>query len=463
MLKHKIGQAAAAVAIGGFAATATAAETKIHVQSRYAPLQFTDAAFGGAHPIGGPGNAFVLKANDVLAPFGITFVNHLSGKVNPADAINMQEQLIDRKAMGNLYHAVAAGESGGGINAALAIPAESGLAFGEMLSGGVPFGMSADEYASFLYYGGGLELQQQIYDETFDGNLVIIPVAITTAQGPGFFPQPLPDPDTNPDLSDEAALTQLCETPMIVRWPDSAAAVLTAACATVGVETAFIGQQTRCEDAQAVCDPKTNPDNKVINEPTALTFGGFAPGAVPHAMFGTGNIDAFELNMPSEDVQFLKMISGQQSLTNTEADLTAVGLPYKYAGAWHQPTLTVELVVNRAVWEAIPEAERKLIEAVAKAAVLDTQAQRMSLQGTAIAQLEAAGVTHLTWPHGLLNLLRAAMPDALNKVATDAAAEGDTSVRRWLDATWAYQSQNAKYFDYGDVNHGQAALPTSPN
>lgn len=461
-VKQKIMAICAGAAVAGAAGIATA-QTEIHVQSRYAPLQFTDAAEGGAHPIGGPGHAFVLKTNEVLAPFGINLVIHTSGKVNSFDEKNVLPQLIDRKAMGNLYGAVAAGSQGGGIDAALAIPAESGLAFGEMLSGGVPFGMGPDEYASFLYYGGGLELQQQIYDEKFDGQVVVFPVAITSAQGPGFFPSQLPDPDNNPDLSNEEALSQLCQMPIIVRWPDSAASVLTQACADVGVKTAFIGKQTRCEDATALCDPTANPDNKVINQPESLTFGGFAPGAVPHQMFGNGNIDAFELNMPSEDIQFLKLISGQQGKTNAQADLTGVSLPFKYSGAWHQPALIVELAVNKTYWETIPLAERNLIEAMAKAAVLDTQAQRMSLQGDAIAQLEQSGVQHLAWPQGILTKLREAMPTALNAVAQNAASGGDTSVRRWLDATWAYQEKNARFFDYGDVNQGQAAFPTSLN
>lgn len=443
--------------------TSAVAETTIKVQSRYAPLQFVDAAPGGAHPIGGPGHAFALKANEILEPFGITFQVHASGNVNSFDEHNVLPQLIDRREMGNLFHAVAAGEEGGGINGALTIPAESGLAFGEMLSGGLPFGMAADEYASFLFHGGGLELQQAIYDDAFDGKIVTIPVAITTAQGPGFFPEPLPDPDADPNLSNDDALLQLCQTPMIVRWPDSAAAVMTEACAGMGVTTARIGQQTRCEDAKAECNPATNPDNPVQFEPEALTFGGFAPGVIPHSMFSNGNIDAFELNMPSDDIQFLKLISGQQGKTDAEADLSDVGLPYKYSGSWHQPTLTVDLIVNKAYWETIPEAERTLIEAIAKAAILDTQTERMSLQGDAIAQLEAAGVQHLSWPTGLLDKLRAATPAALNKVADQAEANGDSSVRRWLDAAWAYQEKNAKYFDYGDINQGQSGIPTSLN
>lgn len=457
-MKTLLGLTTAAITCLGTIATA---ETEIHVQSRYSPLQFTDAAPGGAHPIGGSGHAFVLYANEVLESLGIKFVIHNSGKVNAFDEHNVQPQLIDRKELGNLYKAVAVGEAGGGINAALEIPAGSGLAFGEMLSGGVPFGMAADEYASFLLHGGGLELQQEIYSETFDGKIITFPVAITTAQGPGFFPEPLPDPDTNPNLSNADALAQLCNTPMIVRWPGSAAAVMTEACANVGVETASIGGQTRCEDPNAICDPSVNPDNPVINDTKTLTFGGFAPGVIPHSMFGNGNIDAFELNMPTEDVQFLKLISGQQGQPNAEADLTEVGLPYKYSGSWHQPILMVELVLNKVYWDALPASEQRLIRAVANAAILENQAKRMSMQGDAIAQLEAAGVVHLTWPNGLLAELRAAMPAALNSVAAAAEEKGDTSVRRWLDATWAFQAKNAKYFDYGDINQGQAGFPTS--
>ena len=293
----------------------------INVQSRYSPLQFTDAAPGGAHPIGGPAHAFVLKANKILGPMGINFIMHNSGSVNKFDEKNVLPELVDRKKFGNLYGAVAKGEADGGINAALSIPAESGLAFGEMLSGGVPFGMAPDEYASFLYYGGGLLLQQQIYDDAFDEKIVTIPVALTSAQGPGFFPNPLPDPDADPDMSNADALAEFCQTPIIVRWPDSAAKVIKEACSRVGVTTSFIGRETRCADPSAICDPAKNAENKVIHTPEVLTIGGFAPGVIPHAMFATGNIDAFELNLPADDIQFLKLATKQLDKKNTDADL----------------------------------------------------------------------------------------------------------------------------------------------
>ena len=433
----------------------------INVQSRYSPLQFTDAAPGGAHPIGGPAHAFVLKANRILGPLGINFIMHNSGSVNKFDEMNVLPELVDRKEFGNLYGAVAKGEADGGINAALSIPAESGLAFGEMLSGGVPFGMASDEYASFLYYGGGLSLQQQIYDNAFDGQIVTIPVALTSAQGPGFFPEPLPDPDGNSDISNTDALTEFCKTPIIVRWPGSAAAVIKEACSRVDVTVSFIGQQTRCEDPDAICDPEKNPENEVVNQPEVLTIGGFAPGVIPHAMYETGNIDAFELNMPSDDIQFLKLATKQAEKKNSDANLEGSAPLFKYSGSWHQPILLVELVLNKTFWDSLSDTQKSLIETVAQAAIVDTQAQRLSLQGDAIAQLEASGVKHLAWPQGLLDELRVAMPDALNSVAEDAAREGDDSVRLWLDAAWSYQEKNMKFFDYGDINQGQAGFATS--
>ena len=121
----------------------------------------------------------------------------------------------------------------------------------------------------------------------------------------------------------------------------------------------------------------------------------------------------------------------------------------------------VELALNRAFWDSLSDVQKNLIETVAQAAIVDTQAKRMSLQGDAIEQLEASGITHLAWPQGLLDELRAAAPDALNSVADEAAESGDNSVRLWLDASWAFQEKNIKYFDYGDINQGQAGYAKS--
>ncbi|PKP64518.1 MAG: hypothetical protein CVT86_03665, partial [Alphaproteobacteria bacterium HGW-Alphaproteobacteria-8] len=131
------------------AAPALASALEITVQSRHPPLQFEGAAPGGAHPIGGPSKHFVDFANERLAPFDIRFTLHLSGAVNKADAADALPPAVDLKQWGALHKAVAAGA----LDAALGVPADSGLAFGEFYAGGMPFGLSADEFIAFLYEG----------------------------------------------------------------------------------------------------------------------------------------------------------------------------------------------------------------------------------------------------------------------------------------------------------------------
>lgn len=454
--------AAFALLSGGLGAANTAQALEINVQSRYSPLQFTDAAPGGAHPIGGPAMAFVMHANKILEPQGITFKFHVSGKVNSFDKKNVHKPLVSRKKMGNLYKAVAKGEANGGLNAALNIPGKSGLSFGVMMSGGAPFGLAPDELAAYLYHGGGLQLLNSFYDEAFDGKIITIPVAITSAQGPGYFPKPLPDPDTNPNLSDTAAMAQLCRTPMIVRWPNEAAAVWTEACKRAGVKTKSIKRGTRCKNPKATCDPAKNPGNPVVNEPSVLTFGGFAPGVIPQAMYANGNIDAYELNLPSDDIQFLKLAAKLQGKSNAEVDLSKIVPPYQYSGAWHQPTLYVELILNKKFWYSLPSSDRLLIEAVARSAVLDTWTTRLNMQGNAMKDLKRHGVTQLRWSDGILGKLREAAPAALEGLAKKHDAKGDTTFRRLLESMRAYQAKQSPYFDSGDINQGQNKTPTSP-
>lgn len=331
MRRPLIGQAmimAGALAAAVIAGAASAEPTEIAVQSRYPALQFPDAAPGGAHPIGGPSKAFVDRANAMLAPFELSFAFHNSGRVNGFDADNgVQPRIVDRREWGSLHKAVAAGPEGGGLTAAMGIPANSGLAFGEYYSGGVPFGLTADEFITFLLAGGGLELQQRFYDEAFEGDVKVLPIAVTGAQGSGFFPDPIPV--ATADFSAEEALASFCRTPLIVRYPGGAAAILEDACAAVGESVDRIGRTTRCEDASAVCGSE-NPDNKIAHEPARLTVGGFAPGVIPHTMYATGNIDAFELNMPTGHVQFLKLAAGAQGRSDAEADLSEIAPPYHY-------------------------------------------------------------------------------------------------------------------------------------
>ena len=146
---------------------------------------------------------------------------------------------------------------------------------------------------------------------------------MTSAQGAGYFQEPLPDPDTNSNLTREAAMKQICERPIMVRWPNGGAGIWAEACKRVGVETKSTGTETRCEDSAAICNPQSNPDNEVIHTPIALTFGGFAPGVSPHVMFANGNIDSLELNLPSNDVQFFFLSAHTLPCACIDVEVTA--------------------------------------------------------------------------------------------------------------------------------------------
>ena len=429
----------------------------ITVQSRHPPLQFEGAAAGGAHPIGGPGKHFVDVANRQLAPFGIHFEFHVSGGVHPADAADVSPPAVDLSEWGSLHNAVAAGA----IDAALGIPADSGLGFGEFYAGGVPFGLRAEEFISFLYHGGGLELQQEFYDAAFDDGLVVLPIGITGAQGAGFFPEPIGDPASDPDLTAEAAMAEFCARPMIVRYPGGAQVVLQEACRAVGGDADIIGALTRCEDAGSDCGDG-HDDNPVAFEPERLSFGGFAPGVIPHTMYTTGNIDAFELNTPIDDVQFLKMALGATDQPDAEVALSEIVPPYHYGSGWHQPWLYAELIVNREVWDGMEEGQRNLIELAAHTSTLDTFTRRTAAQGAAIDLLEANGVTHMRWPTELLELMQATAADALDGLAQEEAEAGDDSFARVLAAMRAFTASNERYFDYANVPQGRYQAPTSP-
>lgn len=454
----KFVKGAAILAMAAFAVPSAFARD-ISIQSQYPPLQFTDSTPGGAHPIGGASKNFVDIANALPAPHDLKLKFHVSGKINKADEGTVEPPIVNPKDWGNLIKAVAAGPENGGLVASTGIPADSDIAFGEFFSGGIPFALTADEWLGFLYGGGGLELHQKFYDEKFDGKVKVIPVGLSPSQTAGFFPKPIPVP--GPGKTAEQAMAEFCDMPLIVRYPIGARYILTDTCKAVGKEVGFIGKQTRCEDATAVCGPE-NPANKIVNEPKFLTFGGFTPGVIPHTMYANGNITAFELSMPSDHIQFFKLAAKKQNEKNAQVDISKVVPPYHYLTSWHQSRVYVELVFNKAEWNKLSEAERLMIEAAARASMVTTYGQRLAVQGDALAILAKNGVTNLRWPDGLMDLMKKHADAALDRLAREEEAKGDDTLTRALAAVRAYKAQNAAYFDADDIGQGTAPAPEHP-
>ena len=75
---------------------------------------------------------------------------------------------------------------------------------GVLLTSGTPFGYRAGEFLAWYHHGGGKELVQAIYDrKSAHGNVLVMPVAMTASEPPGFFTEPVPD---DPDAFDASGI-----------------------------------------------------------------------------------------------------------------------------------------------------------------------------------------------------------------------------------------------------------------
>ncbi len=432
------------------------------LQSQFSPLLITDAPPGGAHPVGGPAFEFVRRANASLAPLAAEIAFHVTGEVSASDADRALPAIVSfPDDFQNLHEAVAAGARANGVDMGVGLSNMNGHPFGQLLVAGLPFGLEPDEFAAWLYAGGGLDLQQGIYDAKFDGSIVVLPIAITPTQGGGWFSTPLPDPDTDDALAPEDAMAGLCRQPIIVRWPEPGSRIWRRACENVGVATGLIGAETRCADLEAPCPSESNPVTRDID---SLTFGGFVFGGLPHKLVALGHIDAYELNTAYTDVLMMKLATGQADISNAEADLSEVidAAPFLYGSTWRQPLSYVELLVNRDAWDSLSEAQRIAIETAAQASALQSLATMLDVQDQGIELLTRNGAKIARWPEGLLVLLREAADEYLDEEAARLASQGDDAFQDLLQSQRDYLTQRQTYFDLGDVNQGRSDAPTSP-
>jgi hypothetical protein len=432
------------------------------LQTNFAPIFIPYAPHEGAHPLGGPTMRFVGIANKALAPFDHRLVYHASGGIPESDKGRIYGPVADMTRFTTIYSAVAAGRDAGGVDFGVGISNQNGLSFGELHVAALPFGLEPDEFAAYLYDGGGLALQQELYDKNFARSIVVLPIAITPTQGGGWFPEALPDPGSDPDPPPDAAMRELCGKPWIVRWPEPGAGIWQHACTAVDRSAAEIGPRTRCAKSDSPCPSEENP---VGGEIDRLSFGGFVPGIPPHVFVMTGNIDAYELNLPSTEILMIRLATGQADVPSEDADLRAIveAAPFYYGQTWHQPLTYLELLINRTFWDGLTDAERFTIRIAAESATLRNWTAALSRQGSAIDLLEKSGAKVGQWPQGLLSLLRASAEAYLDEKSSRLAAEGDVDYGRVLDHMRSFQRAQQVYADFGDLNQGRGALPTSLN
>ncbi|MBN9889354.1 TRAP transporter substrate-binding protein [Salipiger abyssi] len=148
------------------------------------------------------------------------------------------------------------------------------------------------------------------------------------------------------------------------------------------------------------------------------------PGGEIYPGMEKGIIDGTELSMPAIDITL---------------GLQDVG-KYYYLPGWHQPAAMNELIINMAKWESLEESQQVLIEETCKAVNLQSVMSTLTLNGDAIAEIEAAGVEIRSFTPEVLEPLRAAFDEV---IAEQTAKDAD--FKRVWDSLTAYREKTAAW------------------
>lgn len=431
-------------------ATDNTSPSSLHIESDY-PILF--APYGppeGTHPVAAPAHLFVQQAAPLLKNLGLEIFLQAKDIKSTSRPYLKPSSLLKGSTFPSVYEAVAAGRDSGGLDASITIPIQSGHDYSGIYIGGLPFGLKPLAFLNYMYNAGGLSLQQEIYDQQYQNNIVVLPVALTAEPAAGYFPSAIPDPKQL-NISPSSALRQLCNKPWVVRWQKIAIGGWQKACEAVGVKTTNIGQNTKCNDAQKPCPSSANPSRVKVKN---LTFGGFVPGVAPHKMLLNGNIDGYELNLPATDVHFIKLVSGQKHLENKNADLTKAmsQARYLYRGAWQQRFTYIELIINRDKWQSLTPQQRQLIQVSAKASVLNTLTVSMIQQNEALKILQNNGAVIKDWPPEILALIKKHTALYLDAHAEALYKEGKGNFKKVYKHMKAFQETSKEYSLFSEMN-----------
>lgn len=149
------------------------------------------------------------------------------------------------------------------------------------------------------------------------------------------------------------------------------------------------------------------------------------PGEIYPAL-EKGVIDATEFAMPNIDEQlgFYKIAK------------------YNYFPGWHQQTTTFELLINKDVWESLPEYQQAIIETASQANIIRGIAAGEGSQGPAMKRNQERGVKQMTWPPEIIEAFRSTW----NEVVEEKAAADPFFKKVWDDL----KAFRAEYKEWGD-------------
>lgn len=136
------------------------------------------------------------------------------------------------------------------------------------------------------------------------------------------------------------------------------------------------------------------------------------PGGELYQALSSGAIDAAEWVGPYNDLAF-----GFHKIA-----------PYYYYPGWQEPGATLEAIVNKEAWEALPEDLQKIVEIACLAASHTMLAEINARNAEALRELqEEHGVEVLPFPDDVLSELRAAS----DEVITELAERDEFAARVW--------------------------------
>ncbi|HEY6177530.1 MAG TPA: hypothetical protein VIX73_23900 [Kofleriaceae bacterium] len=381
-------------------------------------------SFSASAAIGPPAEAFAAKLQNVtrtaLGGAGEVHFVKLAGL--PA---------IPAQFAGDIVSAVAAGQTGGGFDAAYISGGDLNRAWGFIFNSGVPFGPTFDEFVGFLYGKSidngqktGLDLVQELL-ETERRNVVAIPIVGSPEQLSGYFAAPMGDVHGHRGIG----LAGLCQQHWVLRYLPPGENVIGLACDDLVARGAI---------------PRKN-----ISFIAAVPGGGSLIEAVMN-----GTLNGFEFATPLDDVS---------QLFNTPNNPGTVGIRYVHTPGWQQQFLITWMIINKQVWGSLSPAQQLLAQTVARDHVLSSYGENMRQQGAALQFILDANkndadrdndMVLVRWPMHDQVRLRDATIRFLNARADDAAlSTGDRAdYVRVLEALRLYVHASDRYWDHREVD-----------
>lgn len=380
-------------------------------------------SFSASAAIGPPAEAFAAKLQNVtrtaLGAAGEVHFVKLAG--TPA---------TPKQFSGDIIAAVAAGQSGGGFDAAYTSGSELNKTWGFIYNSGVPFGPTFDEFIGFLYgksVGNGQKAGLDLVQDSFDlrgRGVVAIPIVGSPEQLSGYFFEPMDNVPGHKGIG----LAGLCQRQWVLRYLPPGENVISLA----------------CDDLVA----SHKIPRKNLSFVQAIPGGGSLVDAVL-----AKTLHGFEFATPLDDVS---------QLFSTANNPGTAGIRYVHTPGWQQQFLITWMIINKSVWSALTPAQQIMIHTVAREHVISSYAENLRQQGAALQVIMDANkndknpendLVMARWPQRDQIRLRDATIRFLNARADDQSlpANDRDDYVKILDALRLYVHANDPYWDNRQV------------